>query len=198
MKKIFFSLIVCLLLIGSKSYGQQDSYISVQYAVSFGSGDLSDYISKASWRGFLIEYRASVTSKLLVGVDVAWNVFYEQTDYDTYTIDTESLSGIQFRYQNEVPILATIDYMISSENALRPYVGLGLGTIYSARETDMNLYYLEQTTWQFALKGEAGLLFNLNYTTNIKFAAKYYNAFKTETLDNQGYFSLSLGMAFDL
>ncbi|MEA3479446.1 MAG: OmpW family outer membrane protein, partial [Bacteroidota bacterium] len=158
----------------------------------------SDYISKTSWRGALMEYRAAVRSNLLVGVDLGWNVFYERKDYDTYTVDTRSLSGIQYRYQNEVPILVSFDYLIATEGAVKPYVGLGIGTIYSERATDMNLYRLLEKTWHFGLKGELGVLYEISYTTNIKFAAKYYNAFKTETLDTQGYISLSLGMAWDL
>jgi outer membrane protein len=198
MKKIIFLTIFCSLLITSKSYSQQESYISVQYAVSFGTGDLSDYISAVSWRGVVVEYRTEVKNNLLAGVDVGWNVFYERKDYDTYTVGTESLSGVQFRYQNSVPILASLDYVISSENALKPYVGLGIGTLFSERATDMNLYRLEEKTWQFALKGELGVLYELSYKTSVKFAAKYYNGFKTNTLDSQGYISLSLGMAWVL
>lgn len=191
-------MIFCSLLITTKSYGQQESYMSLQYGVSFGTGDLGDYVSNASWRGILLEYRSAVKGNLMVGVDAGWNVFYEQKDYDTYTIGTESLSGIQYRYQNAVPMLASADYLLMSEGNLKPYVGLGLGTIYNERSTDMGLYRWEQNTWQFALKGEAGFLYQLSYTSSIKFAAKYYNGFKTNTLDSQGYFSLSLGMAWVL
>lgn len=198
MKKIIALSIFLSLLLGVKSYGQAESYMSVQYAVSFGTGDLSDYISKTSWRGALIEYRGAVNSSLLVGVDLGWNVFYEKKDYDTYSIDTESLSGIQYRYQNEVPILVSADYLIKSDGALKPYVGLGIGTMYSERATDMNIYRWLEKTWHFALKGELGVLYEVSYNTNIKFAAKYYNAFKTSDLDSQGYISLSLGMAWDL
>lgn len=198
MKKIIALSIFLSLLLGVKSYGQAESYMSVQYAVSFGTGDLSDFISKTSWRGALIEYRGAVNSNLLVGVDVGWNVFYEKKDYDTYSIDTESLSGIQYRYQNEVPILVSADYLLKSDGALKPYVGLGIGTMYTERSTDMNLYRWLQKTWHFALKGELGVLYEVSYNTNIKFAAKYYNGFKTNDLDSQGYISLSLGMAWDL
>jgi hypothetical protein len=198
MKKIIFLTIFCSLLVTSKSFGQQESYISIQYAVSFGTGDLSDYISAVSWRGFLMEYRAAVKNNLLAGVDAGWNVFYEKKDYDTYTVGTESLSGVQFRYQNSVPILASFDYLISSENALKPYIGVGIGTIFSERATDMNLYRLEEKTWQFALKGELGILYEISYNASVKFAAKYYTGFKTNTLDTQGYVSLSLGMAWVL
>jgi outer membrane protein len=143
----------------------------MQYAVSFGTGDQGDYISAVSWRGFLMEYRTPIKNKLLAGVDVGWNVFYERKDYDTYTVGNESLSGIQYRYQNAVPILASFDYVILSENSLKPYVGLGIGTLYSERATDMKLYRLEEKTWQFALKGELGILYDLSYNTFIKFAA---------------------------
>ena len=198
MKKIIFLTIFCSLLITTKIYSQQEDYMSVKYAVSFGSGDMADFISPASWRGAVVEYRAAVKANLLVGVDLGWNVFYEKKEKDTYTLGTVSLSGVQYRYQNEVPILLSADYFISSDKPLKPYVGLGIGTIYSERATDMNLYRLEEKTWQFALKGELGILYELNYATSIKFAAKYYNGFKTGTLDNQGYFSLSLGMAWSL
>jgi opacity protein-like surface antigen len=198
MKKIIFLTIFCSLLIATKGYSQQESYISVKYAVSFGSGDMADFISAASWRGAVVEYRAAVKSNLLIGVDLGWNVFYEKKEKDTYTLGTISLSGVQFRYQNEVPILLSADYLISSGKPLKPYVGLGIGTLYSKRETDMNLYRLEEKTWHFALKGELGLLYELSYSTSLKFAAKYYHGFKTDKLDSQGYFSLSLGVAFNL
>lgn len=191
-------MIFCSLLITSKSYGQQESYVSLQYGVSLGTGDLADYVSKASWRGILLEYRSALKGNLMVGAEVGWNVFYEKKDYDTYTIGTESLSGIQYRTQNVVPVLASADYLFMSDKPLKPYLGLGIGTIYSERATDMGMYRWVENNWQFALKGEAGLLYQLSYTSSVKFAAKYYNGFKTTSLDSQGYFSLSLGMAWVL
>jgi outer membrane protein len=182
----------------TKSFGQPSNYLSIQYAVSFATGDLDEFISKASWRGILVEYRAAVNENLYAGLDAGWNVFYEKKDYDTYTLDTRSLSGIQYRYQNSVPLLASADYQITSGSPLKPYLGLGIGTIYSERAIDMNLYRWEETTWQFALKGELGVLYDFSFHSSLKFAAKFYNGFKTETLDNQGYFSLSLGMLWSL
>jgi outer membrane protein len=198
MKKILVLMIFCSLFITTKSYAQQESYMSLQYSVSFGSGDLGDYISAASWRGALLEYRSPVKTNLMVGVDLGWNVFYEKKDYDTYTVGTESLSGIQYRYQNAVPILVSADYLILSESLLKPYVGLGIGTLFSERATDMGMYRWVQNPWQFALKGEVGVLYELSYRNSVKFAAKYYNAFKSNSLDGQSYFSLSLGMAWAL
>ena len=198
MKKIIFLMIFSSLLLSTKSYGQHDSYMSVQYSVSFGMGDQGEFISQPSWRGILIEYRGELTANLALGVDVGWNVFYEKKAYDTYTVGTESLSGIQYRYQNQVPMLGTVDYVFMPDNALRPYVGLGIGTMYSERSTDMNLYRLKENTWQFAMKGEVGVLYELSYTSSVKLGVKYYNGFKTNTLDSQGFLSINLGMAWFL
>ncbi len=198
MKKIIFLMIFGFLLMTAKSYGQQDSYMSIQYSVSIPTGDMGEYISKTSWRGILIEYRGYVRSNLFVGMDAGWNVFYEKKDSDTYTQGTETLTGVQYRYQNQVPLLATIDYLIVSDKALKPYVGLGIGTMYSERSTDMNLYRLKQNSWQFAVKGEVGVLYEMSYSSAVKFAVKYYNGFKTNSLGNQGYLSINLGMAWAL
>lgn len=191
-------MIFCSLFITTKSYAQQESYMSLQYSVSFGSGDLGDYVSAASWRGALLEYRGALRGNLMVGVDLGWNVFYERKDYDTYTVGTESLSGVQYRYQNSVPILASADYVFRSESLLKPYVGLGIGTLFSERSTDMGMYRWKENPWQFAVKGELGVLYELSYRSSVKFAAKYYNGFKSNSLDGQSYFSLNLGMAWTL
>lgn len=196
MKKIITIALFCSLLFATKGY-TQDSYISVQYGVSFGSGDLGDFISAVSWRGASFEYRKALNDKLLVGVDVGWYVFYEKKDYDTYTKGLETLSGVQYRYQNEVPILVSAEYFFST-NSVKPYVGFGIGTMYSERTVDMGIYRFQENPWHFAIKPELGLLYEMSYSTSLKFAAKYYNGFKSGDLENQGFFSISLGFAFTL
>lgn len=199
MKKIIACAAFSLAFFTQTAYSQQPGYVSFQYATGFGVGDLGEYISAPSFRGTLVEYRKPVQDNLLVGFDLGWNVFYEKLDYATYTIGTESLSGIQYRYQNEIPILISADYLLSIENAFKPYVGLGIGTMYTERSTDMNLYRREQNPWHFAVKPEVGFLYELSYSTSLKFGAKYYYGFKSGNLDEpQGYISISAGLAFHL
>ena len=197
MKKIITIAIFFSLLFATKGYSQE-SYMSVNYGVSFTSGNMHDFISKVSWRGGLIEYRYSVNDNLFVGVDVGWYVFYEKKNYDTYTSGVETLSGVQYRYQNEVPILVSAEYFISAFNSVKPYVGFGIGTMYSERSIDMGMYRLKQNPWHFAIKPEVGVLWEMSYSTALKVAGKYYNGFKAGDLDNQGYFSISVGFAFKL
>lgn len=196
MKKILTIVFFCSLWSMTYIYGQQGSHVSVQYEMSFATGDLSDYISKPSFRGFSVQYRYAVTDFLLVGADAGWNVFYEKMDYDSYTVGTATLSGVQWRTQNEVPLLVAADYVILPDNKIRPYIGLGLGTIYTERATDMGMWRLEQNPWHFALKPEAGVLVDMSPTTAFKLSAKYLTGFAAGDLETQGYFTVSAGLAF--
>lgn len=198
MKKVIILSIFCSIVFTKQIHSQQESFMSIQYAMGLGTGDMGDFISETSFRGAVIEYRSAVSSNLLVGIDLGWNVFYEKKNYDTYSIGTESLSGVQYRYQNAVPILISTDYLFLSASQFKPFASFGIGTIYYERATDMNIYRWKETTWQFALKPEIGFLYELSYSTSFKMAAKYYHGFKTTDLDAQGYFSLSAGFAFIL
>lgn len=196
MKKI----IAIFIILATTSIGfvnAQDSYTSVQYVVSFGTGDLGDYVSKTSFRGFLFEYRGAVMNEnVKVGVDLAWNAFYEEKPYDTYTSGTESVSAKQWRYTNHYPLLLSADYWFRPGEALNPYVSFGLGTMYSKRKTLMGTLIIYQEAWHFAIKPEVGLVYNVRGNTGIKLGAKYYTGFKSGDLETQSYFAISAGLIF--
>jgi hypothetical protein len=198
MKKIIALVIFCSVLSISSVFSQDDpSSFAVQYDISFGTGDLGDYISAPSFRGSSLQYRYSVTENLLIGMDVAWNVFYEKRDYDSYTSGTITLSGVQYRYQNEVPLLAAIDYRFMADKSFQPYIGLGIGTIYSERNTAMGIWTLETNPWQFALKPEAGFIYKFAYGSGVKISFKY-NTGMGGDLGTQGYFTIGTGFVWGL
>ena len=192
MKKIVAVIIISFITSFGFVQAQKD-YVSFDYAVSFGTGDLGEFISATSWRGLLFEYRKSMDNHFAIGVDVGWNMFYERKDYATYTTETVSISGVQFRYSYEVPVLFSVDYFFRPDEQFRPFVNLGLGTIYSRRILDMGVYRLTEIAWQFVIKPEIGFLYEFNSNGGIKFAAKYYQGFKSGDLEAQSYISLSLG-----
>lgn len=195
-KKVIAFTIFILLLGFTQAVGQDRNSYSVQYDIGIGMGDLGDYISKASFRGFSVQFRRALKPSLHVGIDAAWNVFFEEKEYDSYTFGTRTISGKQWRYQNEIPILASVDYFFQSDKKLLPYAGLGIGTMYTERATDMNLYYVEYNPWHFALKPELGLLYNLSQGSSLKFSVRYYTGFKTEDLETQSYLTISTGFTF--
>ena len=112
MKKILYS-VCAIVLLSSTMMTAQQSRTSMTYAVGFATGDLGNFISQPSWRGFNVELLKMTSTKIGVGGSFGWNVFYQENDFDTYTKGTASLSGKQYRYSNNLPILANVDYYMN-------------------------------------------------------------------------------------
>lgn len=193
MKKIFF--IATLVMLGAVASAQ--SLFTTSYSIGFGTGDLTDFISKPSFRGFNMDYRNLITPNLGVGFTAGWNVFYEEMAYDSYTSGDLTISGKQWRYSNHIPMYVTASYFFKPGETLNPFVGLGLGTMYTKRNTDMNLYTLEEEAWHFALQPEFGFLYQLNDGGGFTVAGKFNQGFKAGDLkEAQSFFTLNFGFTF--
>jgi outer membrane protein len=170
---------------------------SLTYGIGFGMGDLGDFISKPSFRGATLDFRKMTTDKIGLGFSLGWNVFYEEKSYDTYTYENQSLSGKQYRYSNHVPMLVSGDYYLTVGQKVNPFIGLGTGVIYTRRNTDMNLYTLEQDAWNFALQPQIGIEIDNNMSSSFTIIAKYYNGFAAGDFEKaQSYISLNIGWTF--
>lgn len=192
MKKLLFILFV---IAGMHAHAQ--SFTSLQYSMGFGTGDLGDFIGTPSFRGFTIDYRQMAQPNVGVGVDIGWNVFYSEKTNGVYTIDDLSYSGKQYRYNNQIPILVAADYYTKPGEKINPFVGFGLGTMFSRRNTDMGQYTLQQDAWHFAIRPEAGILVDAGTGTSFTVTAKYYYGFEAGDLPSQGYFALNFGFVFN-
>ena len=193
MKKIF---LIAILLVFVSSAFPQTSMTALQYSMGFGTGDMHDYIPAASFRGFTIDYRKFVNSNVGVGVDLGWNVFYDELPPSEYTNNKRTFYGKQWRYSNHFPMLVAADYYFNPSEMIVPFAGLGVGTMYSLQNTDMGQYTFEKDAWHFVLRPEIGLVFNAASGVGFKISSKYYYGFKAGDLPAQGYATINVGFVF--
>lgn len=192
MKKIILLLLLTGCLV-SPAFAQHS--FSIQYALGFG-GTVNNYITSTSVRGATFEYKIYPQPNISIGLDAGWNHFYERRAYDTYTSGTASLSGVQFRYANAVPIFVTTSYYFSPGNKVNPYVGLGVGTIFMSRYVDMGIFRFTDDEWHFALKPEAGVLVSLNPEMDLILGLRYNNAFATNDTEQQNFMAFNIGFVW--
>ncbi|EJG00319.1 outer membrane beta-barrel protein [Flavobacterium sp. F52] len=193
MKKIIAS----LMLLGTISLSAQNSVVNVAWSLGFSTGDLSDYISDVSARGFSLSYARFVKPELTVGFSTGWNVFHSSLAYDTYTEGTSSLSGKQWRTNNAIPILANANYYFKKSDKINSYAGMGIGMVYNRRNTDMYIYTLEEESWNFALQPEIGLEYKIDSKVALTAAGKYYYCFESGEIPcPTSYFALNIGVSF--
>ena len=197
MKKIYYFIIALFLLSATTISAQNNSRTYLTYAVGFGTGDLGEFISTPSWRGASLDFLHMINPNVALGGSVAWNVFYEEKDYDTYTDGTASLSGKQYRYSNNLPLLVNFNYYLNPDAKVIPFVGLGTGAMYTRRNTDMNIYTIEQDAWGFTLAPQVGIELNQDFGSAFTVMVKYYNGFKAGDFDKgQSYITLNVGWVF--
>ena len=192
MKKLLFILFI---VVSVPAFSQ--NLTTLEYSMGFATGDMGDFIDKPSFRGFTIDYRRLVQPNVGVGFEAGWNVFYSEESYAVYTQENVSLGGRQFRYQNQVPLFIAADYYFHPDETINPFVGLGLGTMYSRRNTDMGQYTLEEDAWNFALRPEVGLIYDINPEFGFSLTGKYYYGFEAGDLNEpMSYFALNIGFVF--
>jgi len=195
MKKIILLTSFCLLTVGAV-FAQGNTTLS--YSMGFTTGDLSDFIQQASFRGFTLDYRKMIQPNVGVGFSAGWNIFYEEKDKASYSIDNQTLTGKQFRYSNHVPLYVNPTYYLKPGESMNPFFTLGIGTIYTKRNTDMNLYTVEQEAWGFALAPEVGIQYSIDDATAVSISGKLNYAFKAgnELNTAQSFFTLNVGFSF--
>ena len=196
MKKII--ILICMLTVGAfiTPYVSAQSFTSIQYTVGIPFGGLKEHTDNVSGRGFTFEFHKEVAPSLSVGVNLAYSVFYEKKPYGSYNSGNATLTGTQYRYNNLFPMLVNAHYTFG-EILIVPYVGLGIGTVYDLRNTDMGMYTIEEYNWHFLISPELGCLIDISSGTSIKLNAKYDNAFKIHDADGFGNLNLSLGFVFN-
>jgi hypothetical protein len=194
MKKIFFVLLLTG-VIATTQVSAQESFYSIQYSIGFGMGDLKEFNESASFRGMGLEYRYMMQPAIGVGLETGYNLFYDRMDYATYTQGTQSLSGIQYRYTHAVPVLAAFDYYLKPDTQVNPFIGLGVGTLYTYRDLDMGMFTMESDVWQFALRPQIGAIITTP-AADLIIGAKYFSGFKAKDTDGQQYFTINVGLVF--
>jgi len=194
MKKILFVFLLTG-IISTTQIKAQESLFSIQYSMGFGVGDLKDFNESASFRGMSFDYRYMMQPAIGVGFETGYNLFYDKMDYATYTQGTEALSGIQYRYTHAVPVLAAFDYYLIPDTQFNPFIGLGIGTLYTNRDLDMGMYRWKTNVWQFALRPEIGVIVSTG-GMDLILGAKYYSGFKAKDVEGQQYFTINVGLAF--
>ena len=195
MKKLFMLLIV---VFGSKAImAQGGGNFVISYPISFPMGDLKDYIGATSFRGISLEFNKRQKPNLDIGLEASWHTFYERQDSKPYTSETATITGVQYRYTNAVPLLAQAKWLKATSNKKTlPYLGLGIGTTYVERATDFGLYRLTNDAWQFCLRPEIGVQVQAGYGASFMLGVKYYANFAGGDLDAQSYLSINIGFVF--
>lgn len=195
-KKIFILCSLILMIFSANVARAQSNISTLNYSMGLGVGNTGDFISKYSWRGFGFEYRHLSQPQVGFGINLGWNTFYHEMPYQTYTFETISVTGYQFRYLNSFPIIAAVDYFVKPDEPINPYIGLGLGVQYNIATVDFGVYRFEKDGWPFTIAPEIGTLIELHSGEAFNVGIKFLYGFKTTDLEADSHLLFNVGFTF--
>jgi outer membrane protein len=132
-------------------------------------------LGENSYSGGRFDYKHFVEGgKLAVGASLGWNSYNEYTAPKVYkTPDGSSAVYTDMvRHIYTLPIAVNAYYFFFKRN-IKPYVGLGFGTVYSEQDSYFNIYVINESNWGFLVKPEIGLQLEINETFGLATYATY-------------------------
>ena len=199
MKNIYLT---SLLLIGFiVSTNAQTSFWTINWDISKGTGDTGDYIESINYRGVSFDGRYFINENVTVGGFVSWYALTDKLKNQPpfeFSQDgtTGHISGTQVRYLNVLPVLINAHYYVETGD-VRPYVGIGLGSIYTEQRTDFGLNSFYADSWAFGAQPEIGIFVPFGYSgTGLNLALRYLYGSSAGDLDSLSMFSFAIGLGF--
>jgi hypothetical protein len=181
MKTIRIALMITAVVLVAVPASAQNWFWGVTWGLSVPTDDFREYIDKESWRNFGLEGRKFVSSNQSVGLSFNWSVFNQETREAT-TLSGTTIAGDQFRYVNAFPLLLTMHQYIGDDEGMQLHLGVGVGTSYIERRTEVGLWAFVDKTWHLHLAPEVGFTFPMGWRTKAFIMGRY-----NLTSETQGY-----------
>lgn len=117
------------------------------------------FIDNTSASGLSVQGRYFVSEHISVGGEIAWASLYEYAPRETYTFENGAVTTDLYKFNYLLPITANAHYYLMPDRKVSPYVGLGVGAMYSQQDFYFNVYNLSFSKWGYLVKPEVGALF---------------------------------------
>lgn len=137
----------------------------------------SDFVDKTSFNGGRVEYRYMNSRTSGIGASLGWSTTEQYFEGALYQTEGSAVYTDMIRQVRQLPMLATYTKFFSEEG-VRPYINVGIGTNYAEALTFFNIYEHSDSSWGFAARPEIGIQSNAyngwgfyanaayNYSTN--------------------------------
>jgi hypothetical protein len=166
----------------------------VAWSMGLGVGSTSEFVSDYSLRGFTVEGRYWVHNQATVGLLWGWTSLYERLDNRTYATDNIAITSTQIRWVDAMPLQLTAHYYVELDTQrVLPFIGTGVGTVWTERLLTLPFTSYSQESWHFALAPELGLLFP-SPAGSFLISSRFNYAFETDAAPEAIWFNFNIGL----
>ena len=171
------------------------------YSMAFTSGDMANYISDPTYRGFGIQARHFfLDNKLSAGISFSWNGFYQDFGRRMEEFDGGAITSNMYRYLYTTNLDANLHfYPMDKESFIQPYIGIQAGPHYINKQAQVGSYLIEDDTWRFAFAPELGVTvpFGKDSEWGFHTSARWnYTFFNRTNFESITYVHLNVGLSY--
>jgi outer membrane protein W len=195
----FLALIMLAVVTGQ---AQQKLQMKLGYNVNTPVGSsFRNAISNTSFRGANGEITYPINSQLNVGLGVSYSDFYQKYPRQLYSSKDGDISAVLTNSIQITPVLAKVNYNLTKEGSVRPYVGLGAGFNVVNYNQYLGEFPDSKTSVHAAVSGDAGVNIPLSRTKSagINLGANFnYLPFNYNDVKNLNNWGVHAGVFFAL
>jgi hypothetical protein len=183
-------------VVEAEEYGQETSYRerelplwSIGYSMAYGVGELQDFTSDASFRGFEVTLLWPAYKSLFLGLGFGYNGFYDRKPRETRQLsDNAAVTARLYNYVDAWPLSFIGRYVfLQPQSVVRPYAGVRVGLTLMDTTTLVTDRSYNDSSAGFLLAPEIGVLAHLSRA----FMAVLNYSFNFSTASTQGGDTLS-------
>ena len=167
--------------------------------MGFATGDLHDFVSEPSYRGFDLTFLWPVYRSLYIGPSLATNHFYEEKPRETYERGTSAVTAKLYRYTDYWNTsLVTRYYFREPTSFIRPYGSLRLGVAALSTTTFAADFTDQDNPVGFSLSPEVGALLRISKPVSLSVAYTYnFSTASIERFDKLSFGALQFGLSIE-
>ncbi|MEJ2540926.1 MAG: hypothetical protein P8188_13305 [Gemmatimonadota bacterium] len=186
-------LLLILALSPGAAEAQSGWWSGITYQASLAQQDTELFSDGLQWRNFGLDFRRMVAARVSVGLFTGWHTFNQEVD-GTLGLENVDISGLQRRYVNAFPLLATVHGYFRDARQGGPFAGLGVGTFWIENRVEVGRTAIRTDQWHFGLAPEVGYAFRTRTGLDPYLSVRYNHAFEAGDFTH-GWWTFGIGIA---
>lgn len=146
--------------------------VSLTWEVGIPLSDLRTYVDQTSFRGGQLEFRFGVARHLSLGLATSWNWFAQNFEQRSVQYPDATVTAAVYDRAQFIALQGTIHWYLV-DGPVQPYLGAGGGGAWTSTYQAVADLTSSSTVFDYAARGDAGVLVNLGPGFALHLSARY-------------------------
>jgi Outer membrane protein beta-barrel domain len=198
---VFIISAFALFLLSPAAQAQEKMKLKLQYNAAQPIGGMKNYLDKTSLNGWGASLDRTINANWHVGLQVGFQDYYKKLPRQLYVDGEQTVSAVQTRSIQVVPVQLYGSYYWGEEGKIRPYASLGAGGGFVRNDQYWGQFNSRDNGFVFTASPGAGVSIPVGRykSSMVQFGIQYnYVTYRYNGVENLNSLQANAGIAFPL